>query len=150
MRRTRTALAVLAAGLLLTSCGNDTPTAEDPTPAPETSASTPTEEPDEQPTEQETEDSSEKPRPTGPFADLTFKGDTAKPNGQRVEIEVGKPLTLRIDSDRAGELHVHATPEQEISFPPGQSERKLTIEQPGVVDVEDHDTGLVLLQLEVR
>ncbi|MGA9747547.1 MAG: hypothetical protein WBQ50_08840 [Nocardioides sp.] len=159
MRSTRTALALFAAWLLLAGCGNDAPTAQDPEPASETSASTPSagpsdepseeqsDEPSEEPTEEETRD---KPRPTGPFADLTFEGDRATPNGQRLEIEVGKPLTLRIDSDRTGELHVHSTPEQEIAFPAGQSERKLTIDQPGVVDVEDHDSGLVLLQLEVR
>ena len=155
MRSTRTALALFAAWLLLAGCGNDAPTAQDPEPAAETSASTPSDEPSdvqsvepsEEPTEEETRD---KPRPAGPFADLTFEGDKATPNGQRLEIKVGKPLTLRIDSDRTGELHVHSTPEQEIAFPAGQSERKLTIDQPGVVDVEDHDSGLVLLQLEVR
>lgn len=152
--RTRTALAAtISAVLLLGGCGNDPAESTD---AGGTSAASTPDEPTE-PTEAESSEpaepsteQSEKPRPTGPFADITFKGGTASPNGERVEIGVGETLTLRIDSDRAGELHVHSTPEQEIAFPSGQSERKLTIEQPGVVDVEDHASGMVLLQLEVR
>ena len=146
MRRTRTALAAtVAAALLLTGCGGETPSAEEsPTPSSPTA-----EEPTDEATEP-TEEPSEKPRPRGPFVDITFEGDSVTPNVQRVDAEVGEPLTLRISADRPGELHVHSTPEQEIAFPAGQSERKLTIDQPGVVDVEDHASGLVLLQLEVR
>ena len=40
-------------------------------------------------------------------------------------------------------------PAVDVEFPAGQSERKLTIEQPGVVEVEEHDSGKVLLQLQV-
>jgi hypothetical protein len=157
MRRTRTALAIsVATALLLAGCGGEDPVAEEPqSPAPSATAEDPgaTEEPTgeagEEPSEQPTE-ASEKPRPQGPFADLTFKGDSASPNGERVQLGLGETLTLRIDSDRPGELHVHSTPEREIAFPAGQSERKLKVEQPGVVDVEEHDSGKVLLQLEVR
>ena len=150
MRRTRTALAATAvAALLLTGCGGEG-TAADETPTPSTTAGTPAEEPGQGASEEPTEDSGEKPRPQGPFADLTFEGDTVSPNGERIDLGVGETLTLRIDADAPGELHVHSTPEQEIAFPAGRSERKLSIEQPGVVDVEDHHTGRVLLQLEVR
>lgn len=150
MRRTRTALAATAvAALLLTGCGGvDTAADETPDPSstPSTTASTPADEASEEPTG----DSTEKPRPKGPFADLTFEGDAVSPNGERIDLGVGETLTLRINAEAPGELHVHSTPEQEIAFPAGQSERKLTIDQPGVVDVEDHHTGMVLLQLEVR
>ncbi|HET6653896.1 MAG TPA: hypothetical protein VFH10_14740 [Nocardioides sp.] len=159
MRRTRTALAIsVAAALLLAGCGGEDPaaegsqspgaSAEEPSGATEEPSEVPSEEPTESPGEEPTE--SVKPRPQGPFADLTFEGDSASPNGERVKLGLGETLTLRIDSDRPGELHVHSTPEQEISFPAGQSERKLKIEQPGVVDVEEHDSGKVLLQLEVQ
>jgi hypothetical protein len=158
MRRTRTALAIsVAAALLLAGCGGEDPGAEEsqsPGPSATAEASSgatddPTDGADQEPSEQPSEES-EKPRPQGPFADLTFEGGAASPNGERVELGVGETLTLRIDSDRPGELHVHSTPEKEIAFPAGQSERKLKIEQPGVVDVEEHDSGKVLLQLEVR
>ena len=160
MRRTRTVLATcLAAALLLSGCGDEDPAAgESPSPSPSATAEEPTDDgtedpadaPSEEPEKPEKSEKSEKPRPQGPFADLTFEGDSASPNGERVELGVGETLTLRIDSDRPGELHVHSTPEKEIAFPAGQSERKVTIQQPGVVDVEEHDSGKVLLQLEVR
>jgi hypothetical protein len=80
---------------------------------------------------------------------ITIKDGTVKPNGDRVEAEVGKPITLEIDADTAGELHVHSTPEQEISFDKGTSTKELTIDKPGIVDVEDHELEQVIVQLEV-
>ncbi len=155
MRRTRIALAATTvAALLLTGCGGTDTGSDDPesgatSEAPASSPSEP-----ETPDASESEDSEEtedaKPMPKGPFADITLKGGKASPNGERIDLGVGQKLTLRIDADHAGELHVHSTPEQEIEFPAGQSEQKLVIKQPGVVDVEDHDSGMVLLQLEVR
>jgi hypothetical protein len=158
MRRTRTALAAItvATTLLLAGCGGEDPVAEEsqpPAPSATAEASDTTQAPAGETTEEASEQptqESRKPRPQGPFADLTFKGDTASPNGERVKLGLGETLTLRIDSDRPGELHVHSTPEREIAFPAGQSERRLKVEQPGVVDVEEHDSGKVLLQLEVR
>jgi hypothetical protein len=63
-------------------------------------------------------------------------------------VQVGAPVTLHIDADTAGEIHVHSTPEQEIEFPKGTSTRTLTISTPGIVDVEDHALEQVILQLE--
>ena len=150
MREARTALAAtIAAAMLLAGCGNN----DSATDSPAAAASSEVETPDAtspEPTEPSEPTETKKPRPTGPFADITFEGGEASPNGERVDLTVGQTLTLRISSDRPGELHVHATPEQEIAFPAGQSERKLRFDQPGVVDVEDHESGLVLLQLEVR
>src|ERR1700712_4354190 len=59
--------------------------------------------------------------------DITIKGGKVTPNGDRVKATVDKPITLHIDADAAGEIHVHSTPEQEIAFPKGQSAKKLTI-----------------------
>lgn len=81
--------------------------------------------------------------------DITLKDGTVSPNGSRVEAELGEPIVLRIDADNAGELHVHSTPEQEIEFPAGASTRRLTVDQPGIVDVEDHALDQVVVQLQV-
>jgi len=81
--------------------------------------------------------------------DVTLKNGTVKPNGERLKAKVGSPITLRIDADKAGEIHVHSTPEQHIEFPRGTSTRKLTIKQPGIVDVEDHALDKVIVQLQV-
>lgn len=82
--------------------------------------------------------------------DVTREGDTFTPNGERVELEVGQTLVLTITADVAGEMHVHSTPEQEVSYDAGTSEHEITIDRPGVVEVESHDPDTVVLQLEVR
>ncbi len=81
---------------------------------------------------------------------VTREGDTFSPNGERVELAVGQTLTLTVDADEAGELHVHSTPEQEIEYDEGTSEHEITIDRPGVVEVESHDPATIVLQLEVR
>lgn len=81
---------------------------------------------------------------------VTRDGDTFTPNGERVELEVGQTLDLTITSDVAGEFHVHSTPEQEIAYDKGTSEHEITIDRPGVVEVESHEPASVVLQLEVR
>lgn len=82
--------------------------------------------------------------------ELTREGDTFTPNGERVELEVGQTLVLTITADAAGELHVHSTPEQEVTYDAGTSEHEITIDRPGVVEVESHEPDMVVLQLEVR
>ena len=86
---------------------------------------------------------------SGTSIDITIKGGKVTPNGERVKAKVGSPITLKIDADEAGEIHVHSTPEQEIPFVKGTSTKKLTIKQPGIVDVEDHALDQVIVQLQV-
>jgi len=81
---------------------------------------------------------------------IRIHADEVRPNGKRVEVAAGEPVRLRIDADRAGELHVHSSPEQELPFRKGTSTVELTIDRPGLVDVEEHESGSVILQLEVR
>lgn len=81
---------------------------------------------------------------------ITREGDTFTPNGERVDLAIGQTLDLTIEADTAGELHVHSTPEQEIAYEAGTSEHQITIDRPGVVEVESHEPEVVLLQLEVR
>jgi hypothetical protein len=81
--------------------------------------------------------------------DVTISGDKVTPNGDRVEAHVGEPVTLHITSDRAGELHVHSDPEQEIEYGKGETTTQVTVDMPGVIDVEDHIADVVVVQLEV-
>ena len=45
---------------------------------------------------------------------------------------------------------MHSSPEQEIEYGAGTTDKTLTIEQPGVVDVESHHLDQLIVQLEVR
>lgn len=147
MRAHRPALAAaLTAGLLLlTGCsGEETPTAEEsPTVAENPTPSEAGEETSEKPLP------SEEATPEGTVVEIEIEGDSVKPNGDTVEADLDEPLTLMIRSDRAGELHVHSTPEQVVKFGAGNTEKRLTFERPGVVEVEDHHTGMVIVQLQV-
>jgi len=143
--------AVLASATLvvtLSGCGDDAddPTAED-TP---TVSSTPTPTPSN--TASETATPAEPPSPTeepGQTVTITIAGDEITPGGDRLEVERDEVVTLVINSDRAGELHVHSKPEQYVEFEAGESTHELSISAPGVVDIEDHETGHVIVQLEV-
>ncbi len=81
---------------------------------------------------------------------VTREGDTFTPNGERVELGMGTTLVLTVTADEPGELHVHSTPEQEIAYEEGTSEHEITIDRPGVVEVESHEPDQIVLQLEVR
>ena len=82
--------------------------------------------------------------------DITFKGDTVTPSGAKVEVKAGDPLKLHITADKAGEIHVHSSPEQHIEYTAGTTDKTLTIDQPGVIDVESHSLDKLILQLTVR
>jgi hypothetical protein len=83
--------------------------------------------------------------------DVTFDGDSVTPNGERVEVSVGQPVTLHVTADAPGEIHVHSTPEQEVEYQQGETDVKLTpIDAPGTVDVESHHLDKVIVQLEVH
>ena len=146
--------AVLAAAVLaiaLAACGDDEaePAAED------TASVTPTPSPSASLVESATPDPVEEqpPSPTeaaGTVVAITIEGDEVTPGGERLEVERDEVVTLEITSDRAGELHVHSKPEQYVEFEAGTSTHELVISAPGVVDVEEHESGHVVVQLEVR
>lgn len=137
--------------LLLAGCGSeessaaDRATASDP-PASDTPDSSPTGEPT--PSAPPTQKPAQKP--AGTTIDITFEGDEVDPAGVEKRVKAGEPITLHIVADAPGELHVHSSPEQQIAYPAGTTDRTLTIDRPGVVEVESHDLDRLVVQLEVR
>lgn len=159
--RLATAAAVLSLVALVGACGDDAADPDETAPstattAPESSAPTesgeptataapvPTEEPSEEPTEEPTEE------PAAPQIAIDVTGETSAPSGERVEVAIGTTIELVVTADVAGELHVHSTPEESFSFEPGESTFELTIDRPGVVDVERHDPDQLIVQLLVQ
>jgi hypothetical protein len=141
-RRLRFALVALIAaiGMLVSSCGSDEPSGSDkPSGDKSTAQAEVTAKPSKMPD-----------KPSGTTIDITFKGETVKPNGVEKKVEAGKPITLHIVADRPGELHVHSSPEQEIEYDAGTSDKKLKIDRPGVVEVESHTLDQLVVVLEVR
>lgn len=82
--------------------------------------------------------------------DIAISGGEVSPQGERVEVGVGETITFDITADQAGGLHLHSSPEHEFDYPAGESTHSVVIDNPGVVDVEDHDLGIVIVKLEVR
>lgn len=82
---------------------------------------------------------------------VTFSGDSVTPNGDRVEVQHGQPVELKVTADAPGEIHVHSSPEQELEYAKGTSTIRIKpIETPGIVDVESHTIEKTIVQLEVR
>jgi hypothetical protein len=58
-------------------------------------------------------------------------------------------VTINVTANRDGEMHVHSTPEQELKYHAGKTTLSVTIDKPGIVDIEDHIAEVVVVQLEV-
>lgn len=68
----------------------------------------------------------------------------------RVEVALGAQVRLAVTSDTADELHVHGYDHSVELVPGRQATLELTADTPGLFDVELHESGLLLVQLEVR
>lgn len=147
-RPTRTALAVLLTAAVLTACGGR---AEEPTTGSDATATSPA------PTATGSAEPSGPAEPTEPaepegvVVEVVLEDGRATPLGERVAVEVGEPVTFEVRSDATDELHVHTSPEDAyFTFGPGRSTFEVVVERPGVVEVELHDLGTTLVQLEAR
>ncbi len=85
-----------------------------------------------------------------PTIDITVKDGTITPQGKKVEVKAGAKLTFHVTADSKGEVHVHSSPEHEFEYAPGTTNETITLDQPGVVDVESHTLDKLIVQLEVR
>ncbi|QIK65717.1 hypothetical protein G7072_04600 [Nocardioides sp. HDW12B] len=171
MRPARRALtlrtaALTAAGVLalagLSGCGQDEPATEAAASPTESASETPSETASEAPEEtlsaspsatkptRTPPSATPAPTPTGLVVDVTVRGDEVSPQAEVVEADIDSPITLQIQSDRAGEMHVHASPEQYVEFGPGSTTAQIVIENPGAIDVEEHETGALVLKLLVQ
>ncbi len=82
--------------------------------------------------------------------EVTFEGGKVTPSGERVEVSRERGVELVVQADEGGEIHVHSNPEQTLEYGAGTTTLPVTIDQPGVVEVESHDLDQVIVQLEVR
>lgn len=143
LRRHALAAPALVLCLALVGCGEDEPAepATEPTPEVPTSQSTGKAE-KEKPTKQQA--------PAGATLAVQVSGSQVSPSGRAISMSVGDVLTVQVTSDRAGELHVHSSPEQYVDFKAGETRRDIAVDKPGQVDIEEHETGALVARLLVR
>ena len=67
--------------------------------------------------------------PAAPELLVRIDGPNVQPNAEEIELETGEKLMIEIQSDRAGELHVHSTPEQYVEFEAGFRAGDLDVHQ---------------------
>lgn len=130
--------ALFAASLALTGCATSTETAPEPT---ESLASAPT---------TSGSPASSAPAASSQVVEVTVKDGKVSPSGTTERVEVGKTITLRVTADTTGELHVHSDPEHSLEYKKGVTTLDFTINRPGVVEVEDHHTDDLVVNLEAR
>lgn len=139
--RIQDVLAVAAAAVLLVGCGSSSESAQDPAAATsETAATAPATDGGDTGQEQEQV-----------AIEVTIADGQVSPTNEQLQAAVGQPIVIRIDSDAADELHVHSTPEHTfpVAAAPGQ-EFEFTVEMPGRVDVELHNTHTTIATILVR
>jgi hypothetical protein len=83
--------------------------------------------------------------------DIAIRDGKVTPQGDRVDVKVGRKVTLHITSDAHETIHVHSEPEREFEVRDGDDvEKSFTIDVPGQIAVEAHDLDATIVQLVVR
>ena len=82
--------------------------------------------------------------------ELTITDEEIAPMGERVQVDAGEPITFEITADHDGSVHVHSDPEHTLDYTEGTSTHEITLDRPGVVEVEIHDPDVILVQLAVN
>ncbi|ANH40499.1 hypothetical protein I601_4104 [Nocardioides dokdonensis FR1436] len=153
MRNARLIAAVLTTVLALSACsgGDDESTADAPEVTAKASDDSGSGSPEESPSTSPPQSAlPTEEAPAGPTIEVRIEGDKVAPNAEELSLAVNETLVWNITSDRAGELHVHSKPEQFVEFGEGETRAEMTVETPGSVEVEDHETSAVVAILEVR
>ncbi len=92
------------------------------------------------------------PNPASPVVEVNVSVRDGKvaPKPHRVDVTQGATVRLQVTSDVDDVLHVHGFDVEEPLEAGHTTMVELTADQPGVFEVETHETELELLQLEVR
>jgi plastocyanin len=89
--------------------------------------------------------------PKALVVDVTIAHGQVTPANATLQAKVGQPITFRIASDAADELHVHSVPDHkfEVAAAPNQT-FQFSVEVPGSVDVELHhlDRTIAIIQVQ--
>ncbi|WNG81861.1 hypothetical protein C6A86_027570 [Mycobacterium sp. ITM-2016-00316] len=134
--RTLIAATVVLTGAVLATAGCASPTKEQPDRSAATAAPALTD---------------QQAAPERVVIDVTISGGQVTPVNQQVQAAVKQPIIIRVSSDAADELHVHASPEHTFAVKPEPLQSfQFEVEVPGKVDVELHDLNRVVATITVQ
>lgn len=80
---------------------------------------------------------------------LTVAGDEVTGDTGRVEIALGTTVRLTVTSDAADQMHVHGFDLTQAVTPGQAMQLEFVADQPGIFEVELHDSRTVLTRLQV-
>jgi hypothetical protein len=152
------AAATLLFAATLSACGGDpeSPNASEPS-SQSAEPQSPGESPGKSPSGSRSDEASKSAKPSsspsedaGPTLEVEVEGDEVKPVAEQLDLAVGERLTIRVQSNRDGELHVHSDPEHTFAFGPGTKTFRLSVDTPGSVDIEEHESDALVARLLVR
>lgn len=138
---------VAAAALLLGGCGTE------PAPTPDTGAAA-APSAGAAPSAQTPPSAAAQPpdaaaQPPNRTVQLSYSGGQAGGDTGRAEVPLGSTVSLVVRSDIADEVHVHGY-DRYLDVPAGETATLTFVaDVPGVFDVELHDEGVLLTQLQV-
>jgi hypothetical protein len=92
------------------------------------------------------------PDPATPVVvvNVSVRDGKVAPKPHRVDVKLGANVRLQVTSDEDDALHVHGFEVEEPLEAGRTTTVELTADQPGVFEVETHESELELLQLAVR
>jgi heme/copper-type cytochrome/quinol oxidase subunit 2 len=82
--------------------------------------------------------------------EVAFAGGRVSPEPGRVRVTVGEQVRLVVTSDVTDEIHVHGYDLEARIGPGAPGELAFTADQPGLFEVETHETEKLLCQLLVQ
>lgn len=87
----------------------------------------------------------------GLVVNVTIANGQVMPSNATLQAKVSEPITLRVTSDAADELHVHSVPDHK--FPVAAAANQIfqfSVDVPGTVDVELHHLDRTIATIQVR
>jgi heme/copper-type cytochrome/quinol oxidase subunit 2 len=95
--------------------------------------------------------SANKPAAGNLSVEVTIAKGQVTPVNATLQARVNQPITFRVTSDAADELHVHSVPDHEfkIAAAPNQT-FQFSVNVPGNVDVELHHLDRTVATIQVR
>lgn len=83
--------------------------------------------------------------------EIVIEDGQTTPAGERITVKPGQTIRLEVDSDTADELHLHSEAGQSFEVRPTDDQTfEFAIEQPGVYEMESHETGAQVISIQVQ